>query len=114
MDEVRERMEVSRTSDGWAVSGEIDASTSPELADALSTIPPECLARELVVLDMAGVDFIDSSGLRVLIDLSNRAREQDVQVALRSPSRAVAKLVEITGLHGLFSNDGTIRDGPAA
>jgi anti-anti-sigma factor len=84
---------------GWTVAGEIDASTAPALDDALSHLP---IGDGPVVLDLSGVSFIDSSGLRVLISLAGRARDEGRSVALRDPSPTVARLLEITGLAEMF------------
>jgi anti-anti-sigma factor len=48
------------------------------------------------------VSFIDSSGLRVLIELSERATALGARVVLASPSRSMARLIELTGLDDLF------------
>lgn len=46
------------TATGWSLSGEIDASTSPRLVEAVEQLP---LHDGAVVLDVEGVSFIDSS-----------------------------------------------------
>ena len=73
-----------------AVVGDLDAATGGLLARRLSTQPA------VEVIDLSGVTFIDASGLRALIeatgcDGANRRR-------LRSPSRPVVRICEITGL----------------
>ena len=73
-----------------AVVGDLDAATSVQLARRLSAPPA------VEVIDLSGVTFIDAGGLRALIeatgcDGANRRR-------LRSPSRPVVRICEITGL----------------
>ena len=47
---------------------------------------------------MAGVSFIDSSGLRILIEAHQSRIDADSSLTLRSPSAAVQRLLEISGL----------------
>ena len=84
------------------LAGEIDAHTAPELAARLDVLVG---GDADITVDMAAVDFIDSSGLRVLIDAHNRTAENDRRLVLRAPSAAVSRLVEIAGLAGHFNVD---------
>lgn len=58
------------------------------------------------VIDVQDVFFIDSSGLRSLLDASRRARTRDTEVVLRSIGPEVARLLEITGTTGQFRIEG--------
>lgn len=84
------------------LAGEIDAHTAPDLAARLDELVD---GAGDVTVDMAAVDFIDSSGLRVLIDAHNRTLEGERRLVLRAPSAAVSRLVEIAGLAGHFNVD---------
>lgn len=92
---------VQESADGWTVAGEIDASTAPALDEAIRHLP---IGKGAVVLDLSGVSFIDSSGLRVLISLAGRANDEGRSVVLRHPSPTVARLLEITGLAEMFGS----------
>ena len=96
---------LSGRSRGWSVRGEIDAGTCPDLDAALADLPD--VADGIIELDLAGVTFIDSSGLRVLITLVHRMHNTSGTVVIRNPSRPVARIVEITGLNLLFGLDPT-------
>jgi anti-anti-sigma factor len=61
---------------------------------------------DAVVIDLANVTFIDSSGLRALLDAARRARARSTDVVLRSVGPEVFRLLEITGTAGQFSIDG--------
>ena len=52
------------------------------------------------VVDLAGVSFIDSSGLRVLVQDHQTRTEAGESLRLRAPSAAVQRLLEISGLSG--------------
>ena len=79
------------------LTGDIDMLTSQRLrasiADALEERPGDD-----VVFDMAGVGFVDSSGLSVLINIAQRGR----RVVLRSPTDTVRRVIETTGLTSLL------------
>jgi anti-sigma B factor antagonist len=76
------------------LAGEIDSYTAPELADLL-------LKRlDIDAIDLRDVTFIDSSGLRVIVEAHQRRLEDDRVLVLRSPSPAVQRLLEISGVAG--------------
>jgi anti-sigma B factor antagonist len=76
------------------LAGEIDSYTAPELGERL-------LRDDTVsVIDMAAVSFIDSSGLRVLVEAHQARLDGGGSLTLRSPSAAVQRLLEISGLVG--------------
>jgi anti-sigma B factor antagonist len=53
--------------------------------------------RRPVELDLSEVDFIDGSGLSILIEAERRARGTGRQLTIVNASRAVHRLIEITG-----------------
>lgn len=83
--------------DAWTVAlvGEVDAHTAAVLVGVWG-VPPS--GRGDLVADMAGVTFVDSSGLRAILELSERAHGMGRRLVLRAPSVAVVRLLEITGL----------------
>ena len=84
------------------VSGELDLATSSRLADQLDQYVDEGI--ELVVLDLTGVSFADSTALRVIVNASNRLEERDGQLLIEGLSPAVQKLLEVTGLIDRYRN----------
>jgi anti-sigma B factor antagonist len=77
--------------------GEIDVATVPELDRVLRGLIDR-KAGETVRVDMAGVTFIDSSGLGVLVSALKRAREDRGTVVVENIDGAPRKVFEITGL----------------
>lgn len=102
MDSVASRVEVTPSEDGWSIVGEVDASTSPTVAEALAIVPEGGRKSGRIIIETSGISFIDSSGLRVLIELSERAAALGAKVVLAAPSRSMARLIELTGLNDLF------------
>lgn len=77
-------------------TGDIDAHTAPDLWSALEAMS----ADGAVAVDLSGVSFIDSSGLRVLVRAHRRQGDGQGSLTLVNPSQAVARLLDITGLAG--------------
>jgi anti-anti-sigma factor len=84
--------------------GELDPHTAPQLRSRID----EALANGKVdlVLDLAGVTFIDSSGLRVVLRAHSEAGERNGRLVLRSPSATARRLLDITGLVDHIELDG--------
>ena len=84
-----------------SVSGALDiASTGTldaELSAALDAGPCACL-----VLDLAGVEVLDSTGLRALWTIRHSLREVGARLVLRRPSRAVVHVLDASGLTAMF------------
>lgn len=79
--------------------GELDLSTAPQLDQRLN----ESLAEGETVLDLAGVRFIDSSGIALLVYISQTAREHGQRLELRNPSPQVEKLIKLAGVEPLLA-----------
>ncbi|CAN5641258.1 hypothetical protein BH10ACT2_BH10ACT2_22220 [soil metagenome] len=94
MSEPGSQLSVVRNNDGWTFDGEIDAHSAPSLLAALSDFPDA----PQIVADFSGVTFMDSSGLRVLVDASVRARNDGKTLVLANPQPAIKRVVEISGL----------------
>jgi anti-sigma B factor antagonist len=83
------------------VTGEIDVRTAPDLRARLHHAVDGCPGT-VVTLDLSGLEFMDSTGLGVLIDAQKRARRRDGDVVLIAVPARIAKLFIITGLHKVF------------
>jgi anti-sigma B factor antagonist len=90
-----------------SVAGEIDLYTAPKLHSELMTALAGAPLR--LVVDMAGVEFCDSTGMNVLLAAHRRAREDGGDLQLASPRSAIRKVLQVTGLESVF----TVVDHPA-
>jgi anti-sigma B factor antagonist len=79
-----------------AVAGEVDSSNAAELRDVFLSVLGE--EPRSLVLDLAELTFIDSSGLGALISANREASIQFGTVTIRNPSAFVLRLLEETGL----------------
>lgn len=95
-----------------AVEGDIDAHSVVELCDALERLQVD----QQVVVDMAGVRFMDSSGINALIDHTLRIEATGGgSLRVSNPSDAVRRVVELTGLaHLLFSEQAECEGRPSS
>jgi anti-sigma B factor antagonist len=80
--------------------GEIDVATAPQLRDLL--LAELDAAPERLIVDMADVSFIDSSGLSALIDAFKQGQSTAIQMFLRAPSRGVNLVLGVSGLDKVF------------
>ena len=90
-------LESRATADGQAVvvRGEIDMATAPMLRDKLNQLVDAGATR--IVLDCRGLDFLDSSGIGVLIAVRKRLGD-DGALTLESPQAHVRKVLDLTGV----------------
>ena len=97
------RIEVANTTSPTTVvlAGEIDIATAGRVRDALIAISNG--GENKVVVDMTNVTFMDSTGLAALVGPLKRFRSVNGGIVLRSPTRGVKKVLEITGLHRVFT-----------
>jgi anti-anti-sigma factor len=89
----------TRRADGRAVisvGGEVDLETASQLGehalDAVRDVSPH------VALDLTGVTFMDSTGLKVLLSIQRRADLAGGSFAVAGATRPVRKILALTGL----------------
>ena len=82
------------------VGGELDVYTAPKLRDTIT----ELLAAGVyaIVIDMRDVEFLDSSGLGVLVSALKKVRAHDGSLQLICNQNRVLKIFRITGLAEVF------------
>jgi anti-sigma B factor antagonist len=90
------RIEVRQQAEGetlvLSVEGELDLGSIPILAQQIDTQIGRGDTKALT-LDLSDVTFMDSSGLRMLIELSERAHGEEWRLALIAPTHESASLV---------------------
>jgi anti-sigma B factor antagonist len=84
------------------VKGELDLAVSEKLRSALERAAGECLD---VLVDLAECDFIDVSGVTVLVHADYRLAASGRQLLLRGVRGQVGRVLWVTGLDG--TRDGT-------
>jgi anti-anti-sigma factor len=94
-------VQVHLDADAVVVRGDIDAAGGIALDTFLRDLTPPAPT----VLDIGGVDFIDSTGLRTLLMAARRAHAEGSTLVLRHTGTAVRRVLEITGTTELFDLD---------
>ena len=90
--------------DGYAVValfGELDLLDTPDVASHL--IAAVAAYGPSIIVDLAGLRFIDSCGLGVLVRVLRWTRESGGDLSLAAPRRQVRQVLGITGLIDVFS-----------
>jgi anti-anti-sigma factor len=94
------------------LSGDVDVSVVPELRESLDiAITAGC---EAVVLDLAEVDYADSSALGLLVWLDHRLRPAHGRLMLAGANRDVTRILELSGLVNIAASIGMSANVSAA
>ncbi len=79
-----------------AVSGELDLASSPALQDELDRAAGS--DSQMLIIDLRELDFMDSTGLSVLVRAHQRTEEQGRQLAMVKGPQQVQRLLSLTGV----------------
>lgn len=87
---------VTRDEDQLAITptGDVDMSTAGKLDDAVRTA--EATDAKRIVIDLSEVTFMDSTGLKLLLEAGARARANSNRLRLIRGSRRVQRVFELT------------------
>lgn len=83
-----------------AVGGEIDVYTAPKLRDKITELVGDGIYT--IVIDMEAVEFLDSTGLGVLVGGLKKVRAHDGSLELICTQDRLLKIFRITGLAKVF------------
>ena len=92
--------------DFWEVSfaGELDVSTADEFKEYLHKLIDKGIRN--IILDLESLDYIDSTGLVVIIGILKRIKVENKEIYIKSPRDNVKKIFSITGLDKIFKMEG--------
>jgi anti-sigma B factor antagonist len=77
------------------VRGELDISAAPKFRESIAAIQPDVTN---LVMDLSGLEFIDSSGLQVLLEEQKRLDAEDGKLVLVCASPKMRDLFRLTGV----------------
>jgi anti-sigma B factor antagonist len=83
-----------------ALRGEFDLADVPAVESHLIAVVAAC--GPVVIVDMAGLAFIDCCGLGVLVRVRNWIRASGGDMSLAAPPQHVRRILRLTGLTGVF------------
>jgi anti-sigma B factor antagonist len=95
-----------------AVSGEIDVYTAPKLREHLIDLVSS--GQYKLIVDLEAVDFLDSTGLGVLVGGLKRVRTHDGSLDLVCSQDRILKIFRITGLTKVFAIHASIGEALSA
>jgi anti-sigma B factor antagonist len=104
----------SRTENGvmiFVLEGRIDSAGANQLDDELQRALAD--GQYKMVLDMAGVTYINSAGLRTLADVLTQSRAQAGDLRLVALSPKVERVFKIIGFDRFFASYATVNDALA-
>jgi anti-sigma B factor antagonist len=82
------------------IEGEVDVYTSPQLKQDIVKLAEGGVKH--VIINLSKVEYLDSTGLGVLIGGLKRLRESDGNLVLVGPGMRILRIFEITGLDKIF------------
>lgn len=85
-----------------ALEGELDLASAPEVEAELKRIEGATAGLAAIVIDLRGLSFIDSTGLRLLVEAGSRADTATYRLALLRPPDEVFRVCEIAGIDTLL------------
>jgi anti-sigma B factor antagonist len=95
-----------------AVGGEVDVYSAPGVRDRINDLLDGGV--RALVLDLMRLQFIDSTGLGVLVAAANRTTEAHGSMRLACNQDRILKLLHITGLNAVFEIYSSVDDALAA
>lgn len=95
-----------------AVGGEIDVYTAPKLREQLIDLVSN--GNYHLIVDMEAVEFLDSTGLGVLVGGLKRVRAHDGSLKLVCNQERILKIFRITGLTKVFPIHASVDEALAA
>ncbi len=91
-----------------APSGRLDVAGAPALREALGEVVRDAPAK--VVIDMAGVSFVDSTGLGSVIAALKQIRGTQGELRLAAPNQQIRVVLELTTLDRVFPYYATVEE----
>ena len=97
-------MQIEKTQEGdivvLNVSGQLTSATSPEFEAAINGVLE---TESNLVLDFAKLDFLASSGLRVILSTQKKINTKDGALVIRNVNKVVMDVFEMTGLRDFLN-----------
>ncbi|MEP6761120.1 MAG: STAS domain-containing protein [Sporichthyaceae bacterium] len=90
------------------VAGDVDLDTAGSLSDEVATATHEETPH--LVIDLGGVTFLDSSGLKVLVATNKRTEQAGGSMVLVAVPRVVMRVLTVTALDRVFAIYDTVDD----
>lgn len=83
------------------ICGELDESSSHFVKNTIDTLFEQNKFKE-VIIDLSELDFMDSTGVGVLIGRYKKMKERNIPIYICNPSKHAEKIFKMTGLYGIM------------
>lgn len=93
------------------ITGDIDANTAPTVSEK---VLPLATPGSKILMDMTGVPYMSSAGLRALLSLYRQTVSKDGKVVLVGLSEELQDTMSVTGFLDFFTTKETVNEGMAA
>lgn len=84
-----------------ALSGELDENSANYTREVLDEILENETFRQ-VVIDLSELEFMDSTGIGVMLGRYKKLKEKNIQIYLTNPNKHIDKIFEMTGLYKIM------------
>ena len=93
------KVDVYNVPEGYRIvlNGELDVETAPQLKQVVKEA-----AANMLEIDLSGVSFVDSTGLKSLLDISNQWKQRGGRIFVLNPQPEVAEVMQLVGLDRLL------------
>lgn len=82
------------------LKGRLDTTTSPQLADAVNSLSGDT---HTLILDLTDLEYISSSGLRVILTAQKKMKAQSGSMEIHHPSELVTEVFDVTGFSDILT-----------
>ncbi|WP_349409233.1 STAS domain-containing protein [Pseudalkalibacillus sp. SCS-8] len=101
--------DVENNTERLVLNGEVDAYTAPKLKETLIQMTQK--EGHEVLVDLSGVDYMDSTGLGVFVGALKSSQQHGSKLTLTGMTDRVQRLFEITGLTDVMNIEHTTEEG---
>ncbi len=82
--------------------GELDESTSVETRAALDKLIEEHEKNSKLILDLSALNFMDSTGIGVLLGRYKKVKQNGTTILIASPTPTVDKILKLSGIYDIM------------
>lgn len=94
-------LEISKLDNGCKITGEVDIANSKEFEEAILEWVEQ--GAPVIRLDLSDMEYIDSTGLGVLMNIRRNLLGENQEIILVQPKRSIQKLMQLTGVDQIFT-----------
>lgn len=93
-------MEIKNQDNISKIIGEVDIATAKDFENGILELVNAGLP--VIKLDLTDMDYIDSTGIGILMNIKKNILKDDQEIILINPKRSIKKLFELTGANQVF------------